>query len=56
MKRNKEVLISLGGKILALAARELVPFVLSILVRSGIRKYTKERKEQAEKMKKPQTS
>lgn len=44
-KKGNDVLLAVSGKILAFAAREAVPFVLSILVRSGIRRYLKEKKE-----------
>ena len=44
MKKEKPVmLLAFGGKFLAVLARELVPFVLSVLVRDGLRKVFKKK-------------
>ena len=39
------MLLAVSGKILALLAREIVPFVLSLLVRDGMKKLAKKKKE-----------
>lgn len=44
-KDNEEVLLAITGKIFAFVAREAVPFVLSLVVRSGIQRYLKDKKE-----------
>lgn len=45
MKRKNEIMISLAvAKVIEVLAREVAPFVLSILVRSGIKSLIKKRK------------
>ena len=38
MKKDKPVLIEFGVKFLGIIAKEVVPYVLSVLVRDGFRK------------------
>lgn len=39
MKKDQPVLIEVGVKFLGLIAKEIVPYVLSVLVRDGFRKW-----------------
>lgn len=44
MRKERTVVLSITGKILSILAREVVPFVLSVLVRSALKALKKKDK------------